>query len=54
MKKICVFLQTSYTIPTLYRSLMENLVFGGGGVEQTWLWENDAEKGTCFGPRNIS
>ena len=25
-----------------------------GGVEQTWLRENDTKKGTCFGPRNIS
>ena len=29
-------------------------MFGGGGVEQTWLWENSAENGICFGPRNIS
>ena len=29
-------------------------VFFGVGVEQIWLWENAAEKGKCFGPRNIS
>ena len=29
-------------------------MFGGGGVEQTWLWENASEKGICFDPRNIS
>ena len=23
---------------------MEHRVFGGSGVEQTWLWENAAEK----------
>ena len=28
-------------------------MFGGGGVERTGLWENAAEKGICFGPRNV-
>ena len=28
-------------------------MFGVGGVEQIWLWENATEKGICFGPRNI-
>ena len=38
----------------LFRSPVEHRVLGGGGVEQTGLWENAAEKGICFGPRNMT
>ena len=41
----------TYNILTIFRSPIEHRVFGGGGVEQTWLWKNATENGICFDPR---
>ena len=43
-----MFLISTIYYPTLFRSPMEHRVFGGGGVEQTWLLENAAEKVYVF------
>ena len=41
---ICIFNKHHNNIPTLFRSPMEQHVFGGGAVEQTWLWKMPPKK----------